>query len=184
VGQVGAAYIVAEGPGEIFLIDQHAAHERILYEQLMAQREEGLPTQTLLETTAVEVPPHEATLLEEHIGVLQRLGFMVEHFGGTTFAVRGIPALLGDVDPAAAIQAIADDLERGVGPMQKTIEKQIIMRVCKTAAVKAGQVLTQQEMSAIVRQLEGCESPYTCPHGRPTMLHLPAEQLARQFGRR
>ncbi len=184
VGQVGAAYIVAEGPGEIFLIDQHAAHERILYEQLMAQREEGLPTQTLLETAAVEVPPHEAALLEEHIGVLRRLGFMIEHFGGTTFTVRGMPALLGDVDPAAAIQGIADDLERGVGPMQKTIEKQIIMRVCQTAAVKAGQVLTQQELSAIVRRLEGSESPHTCPHGRPTMLHLSAEQLARQFGRR
>ncbi len=97
--------------------------------------------------------------------------------------VRGLPALLGDVNPKAALEAVVDDLERGDKPMEGTIEEGIISRVCKTAAVKAGQVLTRDEMSAMVRQLEDCASPHTCPHGRPTMIHFSAQQLAKQFNR-
>jgi DNA mismatch repair protein MutL len=183
IGQVGAAYIVAEGPGELVLIDQHAAHERILFERFMAQRETGIKTQTLLEPTPVDLSPDRAALLEEHLGTLTELGFLVEYFGGATFMVRGLPALLGEVSPLVALEAVADDLERGDKPLEGTLEERIISRVCKTAAVKAGQVLTLQEMSSMIRQLEACESPHTCPHGRPTMIQLSADQLAKQFGR-
>ena len=92
IGQVGAAYIVAEGPAGMVVIDQHAAHERILYERFMAQRETGIATQTLLETAPVDLPPDRASLLEERLDMLKALGFMIEHFGGTTFLVRGLPA--------------------------------------------------------------------------------------------
>ena len=184
VGQIGALYIVAEGPAEMVLIDQHAAHERILYERLMAQRESGVATQTLLEAVPVDLPPDRIDLLEEHLGTLEKLGFLVEPFGGTTLLVRGLPALLGEMDPVAALEAVADDLERGDNPLEKTIEEQIVARICKTAAVKAGQVLTIQEMSAMIRQLEACTSPHTCPHGRPTMIRMSAGQLAKQFSRK
>lgn len=183
VGQIGAAYIVAEGPGELVLVDQHAAHERVLYEQYLDQREKGVPTQGLLQAMPVELSPDRAGLLEEHLPVLAELGFQVEHFGGATFVVRGLPALLGEINPSAALEAVTDDLEVGKQPLEGTIEERMIARVCKTAAVKAGQVLTLQEMSALVRELEACESPHTCPHGRPTMIRMPAEELAKQFER-
>ena len=183
IGQVGAAYIVAEGPAGMVVLDQHAAHERVLYEQFMAQRDKGVVTQTLLEAEPVELSPDRAALLGEQLALLAGLGFLVEHFGGTTFMLRGLPAVLGEISPTAALEAVTDDLERGDKPLEGSIEEQIIARVCKTAAVKAGQVLTGQEMSAMIRQLEACESPYTCPHGRPTMIQMSAEQLARQFGR-
>jgi DNA mismatch repair protein MutL len=115
--------------------------------------------------------------------VLVELGFLVEHFGGSTFMVRGLPAVLGPISPRAALEAVVDDLELGKRPMGETLEERIVGRVCKTAAVKAGHVLTMEEMSAMVRQLERCETPQTCPHGRPTMITLSAAQMARQFGR-
>jgi DNA mismatch repair protein MutL len=165
------------------VIDQHAAHERVLYEQMLAQREDGIPTQALLDAVAVDLAPDRVTLLEEHLDLLSELGFVVEPFGGSTVLVRGVPALLAQMNPAAALEGVADDLERGDQPLESTLEERVIARVCKTAAIKAGQVLTQREMSELIRQLEACESPHTCPHGRPTMIQMTAEQLARQFER-
>jgi DNA mismatch repair protein MutL len=183
IGQVGASYIVAEGPGELVVIDQHAAHERILYEQYMAQRQTGIQTQALLEPFPVELTPDRASLLEDSLPALADLGFLVEHFGGSTFMVRGLPAVLGPMSPTAALEAVVDDLELGKPPMGESVEGRIVARVCKTAAIKAGQVLTPEEMSAMVRQLERCETPHTCPHGRPTMITLSAAHIARQFRR-
>ncbi len=184
VGQVGAAYIITEGPDGMFLIDQHAAHERILYEQFMAARENGpVAAQGLVAGTAVHLSPAQATLLNDHLDLMQNLGFAIEPFGPNAFMVRAIPALLAKMDPVRAVTAVVEDLERGDEPMQKKIEDKIITRVCKTAAVKAGQTLSLAEMEAMIHQLEACRSPHTCPHGRPTMIHLSVAQLARQFGR-
>lgn len=183
VGQVGASYIVAEGPSELVIVDQHAAHERILYEQFMAQRQTGIQTQSLLEATPVSFSPDRAALLERHLPTLGELGFVMEHFGGSTFMVRGLPAILGAISPASALEAIVDDMELGKQPLGEALEEQIISRVCKKAAIKAGHVLTADEMSAMIRQLERCEAPHTCPHGRPTMVKLSADQMAKQFGR-
>ncbi|HEX3052559.1 MAG TPA: DNA mismatch repair endonuclease MutL [Aggregatilineaceae bacterium] len=184
VGQVGAMYIVAEGPAGLYLIDQHAAHERILYEQFMAQQAALEPVaQQTLHTTTVELPPTSARLLEENLDVLRALGFDLEPFGGTTFRLRSVPALLADREPQDVINGIVQDLESGTGPGEVTLEEKLIRRVCKTAAVKAGQTLSYDEMQGLIRQLERCESPRTCPHGRPTMLHMSGEELARQFGR-
>ncbi|MFQ5435235.1 MAG: DNA mismatch repair endonuclease MutL, partial [Anaerolineae bacterium] len=184
VGQVGAAYIITEGPDGMFLIDQHAAHERILYEKFMAARQKGaVASQGLVTGTAVHLSPSQATLLTDHLDVLHNLGFAIEPFGPNAFMVRAIPALLAKMDPAQAVTAVVEDLERGDEPMQKKIEDKIITRVCKAAAVKAGQTLSLPEMEAMIRQLEACASPHTCPHGRPTLIHLSVAQLARQFGR-
>ena len=184
VGQVGAAYIITEGPDGLFLIDQHAAHERILYEQFMAARErEEIASQGLVTSTTVQLAPDQATLLEGHLELLAELGFQVEPFGPNTFVVRASPALLSRLDPAAALAAVVEDLEAGNEPLQDKIEAKIILRVCKTAAVKAGQTLSPAEMEAMIRQLESCRNPHTCPHGRPTLIHLSAAQLAREFGR-
>ncbi|MDX1663883.1 MAG: DNA mismatch repair endonuclease MutL [Candidatus Promineifilaceae bacterium] len=184
VGQVGAAYIIAEGPDGMFLIDQHAAHERILYERFMAARKrEGIASQGLVASATVQLAPDQATLLGEHLALLNRLGFTIEPFGPNTFVVRAIPALLSRLDPAAALVAVVDDLEAGKQPLADEVEARIILRVCKTAAVKAGQSLSSAEMEAMIQQLEECQNPHTCPHGRPTLIHLSAAQLAKQFGR-
>lgn len=184
VGQVGASYIIAEGPDGLFLIDQHAAHERILYEKFMAARsEDGIASQGLVTSATVQMPPDQATLLEEQLELLGSLGFQIEPFGPNTFVVRAVPALLARLDPAAALRAVVEDLEVEKAPLEKEREAKLILRVCKTAAVKAGQSLSTAEMEAMIRQLERCQSPHTCPHGRPTLIHLSAAQLARQFGR-
>ncbi len=184
VGQIRASYIITEGPEGMYLIDQHAAHERILFEQFMAQwGENAMPSQQLVAGLAVQLTPAQATLLDDQLAVLTKLGFEIEPFGPNTFSVRAVPALLAKHDPEVALRNIVDELEREVTPMQQKIEDVVVKRVCKTAAVKAGQVLSQQEIEAMVRQLEACETPHTCPHGRPTLIHLSVSTLASQFGR-
>jgi DNA mismatch repair protein MutL len=185
IGQVGAAYIITEGPDGLFLIDQHAAHERILYEQFMAQwaQDKRIESQRLMTGTAVHLPPGQADLLGEHLPLLAQIGFEIEPFGPQSFMVRSLPTPLARLDPGRALAEIVDELDRGSEPLRERIEAQIVRRVCKTAAIKAGQTLSPAEMEALIQQLEACESPHTCPHGRPTFLHLSAAQLARSFGR-
>jgi DNA mismatch repair protein MutL len=184
VGQLGTTYIVAEGPGGMFLIDQHAAHERVLFEQLLAERERmGVASQTLLEARPVEIAAEAVGLLEENLNTLSGLGFQVEPFGRTTVLVRALPAIMADTDPAQVLEDVAASLEAGDAPLAGTVEESIARQVCKQAAIKAGQVMVQAEMEELIRALERCTNPRTCPHGRPTMIHLSVEQLAREFGR-
>jgi len=185
VGQVAATYIIAEGPDGLYLIDQHAAHERVLYERLMAQRETGIPVQPLLEPAAVDLPPEWAGLVEAHQETLRRLGLEVEPFGGNTFLVRALPAVLAAAHPREVLMEVAQGLaeEQIVGGAEEEVEKNIIRRVCKRGAIKAGQVLSREEMEELLRALEACASPRTCPHGRPTMIHISTAQLAREFQR-
>ncbi|MCB9136370.1 MAG: DNA mismatch repair endonuclease MutL [Anaerolineales bacterium] len=184
VGQVATSYLIAEGPDGLYLIDQHAAHERVLFEKFMAQRGRDIPAQRLLEPTPVELPPHQTRLLEGQLLLLGKLGFQVEEFGRNTFLVRAIPVVLSGLDPRAALRVLVEDFEEDETPLQSEIEAKIIARVCKRAAVKAGQVLSPEEQRALIHELESCNSPRTCPHGRPTMIHLSVDLLERQFGRR
>jgi DNA mismatch repair protein MutL len=184
VGQINATYIVAEGPSGLYLVDQHAAHERILFEQFMLDQHQKQPvSQLTLNAQTIHLPPIESRLLEEHFGLLEHLGFKLEAFGPNTYVIRSIPALLANQSPEEVINSVLAELESGHKPGEKAIEEKIITHICKRAAIKSGQILSHEEMQAIIRQLERCNSPHTCPHGRPTMLHLSAEQLAREFGR-
>jgi len=185
IGQVAATYLVAEGPDGLYLIDQHAAHERVLFEQLMAQQsQKEVPAQSLLEPVNVTLPPNKARLLEEQLPMLDKLGFQVEPFGPNSYTVRAIPALIVGGDPQAALNVLVEDFEEDETPLGSAIEARITARICKRMAVKGGQILSPEEQAALLRDLEGCESPRTCPHGRPTMIHLSADLLERQFGRR
>jgi len=185
VGQIGSTYLIAEGPDGLYLIDQHAAHERVLFEKLMAQHDQkNIPSQSLLTPQVVQVTPASAKTLEEQLPILQHFGFTVEAFGPNAFQVRAIPALFADTDPAAALRALVEDFEEDESPLQNEIEARIAARVCKRMAVKAGKTLSPEEQRALLNDLENCESPRTCPHGRPTMIHLSVEMLERQFGRK
>ncbi len=187
VGQIGATYVVAEGPDGLYLIDQHAAHERVLYEQMMArqqqQKEEAVPAQRLLEPAAMEISSQATALVMENLELLRRLGLDVEPFGGNSFLLRSLPAVLAQARPAEVLLEVAEALEEARSRVDEETEQAIVRRICKRAAVKAGQVLTQEEMEELVRGLERCVSPRTCPHGRPTMIRLSVDQLAREFGR-
>jgi len=112
------------------------------------------------------------------------LGFQVELFGKGSFLIRAIPSLLMGMDPAAALGMIVDDFEEDETPLQAVTEARIIARVCKRAAIKAGQALSSEEQLSLLNDLEACQSPRTCPHGRPTMIHLSVDLLERQFGRK
>ena len=184
VGQIGAMYIVAEGPDGLYLIDQHAAHERILFEKLMKQFSHSIPSQSLLSPEVITLPPNQAILLLERMKVLNSLGFDVNEFGSNSFQIRSIPSMLLGLNPESAIRVVVDDFEDDETPLQNKIEQIIAARVCKRAAVKAGQILTKVEQEILLRDLESCDSPRTCPHGRPTMIHLSVELLEKQFGRK
>lgn len=185
IGQIGGTYLVAEGPDGLYLVDQHAAHERVLFERLLrAHEEQRLASQALLAPSTLTLPPEAAALLSSQLHIMQHLGFSVEEFGPNTFQVRAVPTVLADGDPSAAIRAVVEDFEEDETPLQGEIERRLAARVCKRMAVKAGQTLTVDEQRALIHDLEKCESPRTCPHGRPTMIHLSVDMLERQFGRR
>ena len=183
VGQVGAAYLVAEGPDGLYLVDQHAAHERVLYERFRANQA-TMGSQALLEPAVVELSPSQSDLLESQLGLLNELGFEVEAFGPNTYQVRALPIVLDGGDPEAALRVLVEEFEEDETPLEAQRDARLIARVCKRAAVKAGQQLSTQEQQALLADLEACESPRTCPHGRPTMIHLSIDLLEKQFGRR
>jgi len=184
IGQIANTYLVAEGPDGLYLVDQHAAHERVLFEQMMAQRSSHIPSQALLQPAMVELPTSHVRLLHDQLPLLSELGFVVETFGPHTYLIRAIPALLSGSDPAAALRVLVEDFEEDETPLGKEIEALIIARICKRAAVKGGHMLSVNEQSALLDNLEACQSPRTCPHGRPTMIHISVDLLERQFGRR
>jgi len=185
IGQIGSTYIVAEGPDGLYLVDQHAAHERVLFEKLMAQHDRKIiPSQALLTPEVVTLPPQSAKMLMSQLPFLNHFGFEVEEFGTNTFQVRAMPVLFAGGDPSSALRALVEDFEEDETPLQAEVEAKLAARVCKRLAVKGGQTLTSEEQRALLNDLEACASPRTCPHGRPTMVHLSVDSLERQFGRR
>lgn len=184
IGQVANAYIIAEGPDGLYLIDQHAAHERVLYERFLRQSQSKISSQKLLQPSLLTLNPTQARLLEEQLPIINRWGFEVVPFGVNTYQIRAVPAILAGMDGAEAVRATLDEFEENEEPLRNENEKRLIARICKRVAVKAGQSLSSEEQKALLRELENCQSPRTCPHGRPTMIHLSVELLERQFGRR
>ena len=183
VGQVGAAYIIAEGPDGLYLVDQHAAHERILFERFMNQAKTHIHTQVLLEPVIVSVPPQSAQIFMDNFEQLNHLGFDISEFGPGLFQLRGIPAMLQTGEPEEIVRAVVEDLEEDESLLEKALTEMLIARICKRAAVKAGKFLDKAEQEQMIRDLEACSNPRTCPHGRPTMIHLSVDMLERQFGR-
>lgn len=184
VGQIANAYLVAEGPDGLYLIDQHAAHERVLFEGFLAQADGKIASQSLLQAATVELNPLQAQSLEGILPILNRIGFEIEPFGLNTYLVRSIPTLFLSGNPADMLKSLVENFEEDESPLQNHLERRLIARICKRAAVKAGMVLSGSEQKALLLDLEQCESPRTCPHGRPTMIHLSVDLLEKQFGRR
>jgi len=182
LGQLMNSYIIAEGPDGLYLIDQHAAHERILFEKIRQQRlRQEVEVQGLLEPVTFEVNPRQAEALKAHYHDLAEFGFSIEPFGDRTYLVRAVPHLLNNADWIGMLRELLDSSSGG--DKSDWVEKIAIAIACHGGAVRAGQVLADDEMRELVRQLEQIATPHTCPHGRPTMIHLSSGQLRREFGR-
>ncbi len=181
LGQLNNSYIVAEGPDGLYLIDQHAAHERVLFDRIERQRsQKEVEVQGLLEPMTLEVSPQQEAVLKSCYEDLAEFGFSIEPFGDRTFLVRALPALLHDKDWAGMLRELLDSFSQGdSGDWAEGITQSLACH----SAVRAGQTLSDAEMRELVRQLEQCATPHTCPHGRPTMIHLSYSQLKREFGR-
>ena len=183
LGQVQGTYITAEGPDGVYLIDQHAAHERVLFERVRAQSLSRSPqVQGLMEPVTVELDPRQREMVESHMELVAGLGFQVEAFGERTYVLRGVPSLLSDGDPGQSFVDVLDLIAEGGG--FESWEDRAAYSIACHGAIKAGKILSQQEMSELARQLESCQQPHTCPHGRPTMLHMSSARLEHEFGRR
>ncbi|MBI2859042.1 MAG: DNA mismatch repair endonuclease MutL, partial [Chloroflexi bacterium] len=178
LGQVASCYIVAEGPDGLYLIDQHAAHERVLFEQVSARRA-GMPVaaQGLLEPAAFDVTPGQNEVLKSRYTALAEFGFSLEPFGERAYLVRTVPACLHEKDWMAVLRELTDSAGGD------WTERLAISIACHSA-VRAGQTMSDSEMRELIRQLERAAMPHTCPHGRPTMLHITRAYLEREFGRR
>ncbi|MFP3897545.1 MAG: DNA mismatch repair endonuclease MutL [Anaerolineales bacterium] len=183
VGQVAQTYIIAEGPGGMYLIDQHAAHERIRYEALKAQQAASeIASQELLDPQVITASPQQAELLKDRLDTLETYGFKIRPAEDTTFSIERVPASLRGEDVSAALWEMLDAALEGSEGF--SWEDQALITLSCHTAIRAGQTLSLGEMRDLVRQLEQSDLPHSCPHGRPTMVHLSQAQLEKEFGRR
>jgi len=184
LGQIHKTFFIAEILGGMMYIDQHAAHERVLYEQFMKEYlHTEVQIQRLLQGEILEFSPAEKVLLLEHHKTLQQLGFSLEPFGEHTFVVKTIPMLFGRIQPKEIVYEVLALLRDGKNKIIDTKEE-IVTRMACRAAVMAGETLTVLEMEHILHDLAKAELPYTCPHGRPTMFKVPVEELEKKFKRK
>jgi DNA mismatch repair protein MutL len=186
VGQIKLTYIVAEGSEGMFLVDQHAAHERVIFDRLVRDAAGRAPdAQSLLESVPVELTQAQAETLKSHAGLLDGYGFIVEHFGENSYLLRAMPVVLAERspgDPAKALQDVLDMVAfEGLLRQQEDV---LAASIACHGAIRAGKPLTEPEMRALLEQLEAADNPHTCPHGRPTMIHFSSYHMEREFGRR
>ncbi|WNC12447.1 DNA mismatch repair endonuclease MutL [Brevibacillus brevis] len=187
VGQVHGTYIVAQNDEGMYLIDQHAAQERIFYEYFMAKlEEEGVSSQIMLFPHTVEVTSAEAAKLEKRLSLLQSFGLEIESFGGRTFIVRAHPHWFPEGAEIEVIEELIQFVLEAGESMQANVvqmrEKAAILMSCK-ASIKANRYLTHAEMESLLNQLRRTTSPFTCPHGRPIIIHFSGYDLEKMFKR-
>jgi DNA mismatch repair protein MutL len=184
IGEFSGIYILGRTKdNELLLIDQHAAHERILYEQLTAQAQETRPSQELISPVVLHRTRKEAALLRDLLPVLAGEGFILEGFGGDAFLVRAVPVVLGRIEETTVIDEIISDLISEEAAQAVTNRERITRIVACRGAVKAGTVCTREQCQRIADQLRRMKNPFTCPHGRPTMIRFTRKELDAMFKR-
>ena len=186
LGVVHQLYVIMEGDEGLVLMDQHAAHERVMFEEMrLAMEKDGVPTQRLLMPLTLQTTPGDADLLQRNLEGLSKLGIDAEPFGPNTFKIEALPTFLKTDDPAAWLDQVIEELRR-VGSQSSALrlgEDMIATTVCRHA-VKANDPLSLPELEALLTDLFECEMPFCCPHGRPTLIQITDAELERKFGRR
>lgn len=184
IGQLAATYILAQGGSDLYLIDQHAAHERIRYAELCRRPEGVSATQMLAVPLSLTLGPRDLEVFWQHADVFQRLGYVVERFGPRGVLIRGVPAALPPGEAQGSLQELlalaADDHAQAEAALLEEGRKLIACR----GAIKANQYLDLREMSWLLEELRRVPQPFTCPHGRPVLVRFSWEELAKAFGRR
>lgn len=186
IGVLNKLYVLMENAEGLVLVDQHAAHERILFEELRRRMEEkGVPSQRLLMPQTFDLPPRDAEWVERNLKTLQKMGLGIEPFGAHTFKIDSLPTFLNASDPVRFMREVIDGL-RSVSNTSSALrlgEEMIAKTVCRHA-VKANDVLRFPEVERLIQDLLACELPYCCPHGRPTMIQISHLELEKKFGRK
>lgn len=180
VGQVGAAYLVAEGPAGMYLIDQHAAHTRVLYQELtdLLAQQEQLPARTI-SAASISLTDRDVRVVESYRRQLERCGFQLEPFGPNTFRIESMPAVIASGNPVDVVWTMVEILHQ---PDQTpSVEERLLIRVAVHGAIKSGQILNLDEMRNLVRKLERSPNPQRSPTGEVTLIHMSADELQRQF---
>ncbi len=186
IGVLNKLYVLMENAEGLVLVDQHAAHERILFEDLRQRMEEqGVPAQKLLLPQTFDLPPRDADWIERNMSTLQKMGIGIESFGPNTFKIDSVPAFLNVSDPTQFMRKVIDDLKSASdsSSAMRLGEEMIAKTVCRHA-VKANDPLRYPEVEKLIRDLLDCDLPYCCPHGRPTMIQISLAELEKKFGRR
>jgi len=186
IGVVGKLYVLLESDRGLVLLDQHAAHERILFEQMLNRLEQNevAPSQKLLLPETIELPPRDAQFLRDQLAALARLGVGLSEFGERTFLLDALPPFVKSADPRRFVLDLVDEL-RAAGRevnLARLGEHTVAKTVCRHA-VKANDYLGEPELENLVQDLRQCAMPYTCPHGRPTLIELNYRELEKKFGR-
>ena len=184
IGTAFATYIIVEVGDEIYIIDQHAAHERVIYEKLKKEWDKGKQlAQMLLIPEVIELTHKEISLIEENMEMLSEVGFSIEQFGNNTVKISAIPLFLNKSDAKEIFLGTIDGLVDLSRVREKKAEESILFMVACKAAVKANYSLRQEEISALLSSMMNLENPYTCPHGRPTAIRMTRYELEKKFGR-
>jgi DNA mismatch repair protein MutL len=186
IGVLNKLYVLMENADGLVLVDQHAAHERVLFEELRRRMEEqGVPSQKLLIPQTFDLPPRDAEWVERNVSILQKMGIGIEGFGPNTFKIDSLPAFLTTSDPVSFMQRVIDDLKNASSSSSalRLGEDMIASTVCRHA-VKANDPLRFLEVEKLIRDLLACDLPYCCPHGRPTMIQISNTELEKKFGRK
>lgn len=183
IGVAFDTYVIVQQERELLLIDQHAAHERILYERLMRSIDQGEGSQQLLVPQIVRVTPQEHERLEGYRQEIEAAGFEIEPFGEDAYQIRAVPMVLGQPQAKAMFVELLDRLgELRVLATQERRREAILQMACKRA-VKGGDALTESEIASLLRQMQEVDAPPTCPHGRPLVVRLTRGELERRFKR-
>ncbi len=186
LAQLNNSYILCKQGDGLTIMDQHAAHERVRYEEILAEFEaKKIAGQPLLAPEQMEVSLSEAVMINENMDILAEMGFEIEPFGGNTFSVFSVPSYLVKEDIRATVMGILDDISDNSvkGDLQARKERALTYAACRSA-VKFGDALSMDEMIALCKKLPLMKQPYTCPHGRPTMIKMSAAELEKKFGRK
>jgi DNA mismatch repair protein MutL len=185
LGQLHRTYLICQAPGELVLIDQHAAHERVAYQRLReAHGDKAVPSQRLLLPVTVEVEPSLAAAASEHAALLAALGFELERFGESTVAVRALPDALKDADPTELLAEVLGELAaRDATELVADKLDHVLATMACHSVVRAGDVLSPHEVRALLESMDGIDYRAHCPHGRPVLLRMSLGEIERRFGR-
>lgn len=186
VGVIGRLYVVFESDRGMVLMDQHAAHERVLFEQMLSrmERTEAGPSQKLLLPETVELSPRDAEFLRRHLDVLSRLGVGLREFGERTFLLDALPPFVKTGQPRQFIFELIDQLKAAGSQVNNLrLGEDVVAKTVCRHAVKANDALSPRELEQLAQDLRQCVMPYTCPHGRPTLIEMSWRELEKKFGR-